>query len=93
MSDPITIRCAGKSFSYTPGLSPEAWYNTAFARAWEQRQAAPRAYIRRLTDCGFFILLSLGAMLRCFEFTPLRVYTLFRAQHNAFYGKNRPYRR
>lgn len=84
-------RYVGRRFSYTPGQDCAALYAAAFSRAYGAQQAHPYAFPQRLFDCGLFILFTLGAMLRAAELTPLRVYTLFRAQHNGFYGKKRPY--
>lgn len=84
-------RYCGRDFSYTPGQDTAALYAAAFSRAYTAQQAHPYALPQRLFDCGLYIAFTLGAMLRADEFTLLRVYTLFRAQHNGFYGKNRPY--
>lgn len=84
-------RYMGRDFAYTPGQDNAALYAAAFSRAYTAQQARPYAFPQRLFDCGLYIVFTLGAMLRANEFTPQRVYTLFRAQHNGFYGKNRPY--
>lgn len=81
----------GHTFTYTPAQEISRFYAEAFSRAYTAQQARPYAFPQRLFDCGLYIIFALGAMLRCNEFTPLRVYTLFRAQHNGFYGKNRPF--
>lgn len=81
----------GRALSYTPGQNCAELYAAAFSRAYTAQQARPYAFPQRLFDCGLYIVFSLGAMLRANELTPRRVYTLFRAQHNGFYGKNRPY--
>lgn len=84
-------RYVGRTLTYTPGQDCAAFYAAAFSRAYTAQQARPYALPQRLFDCGLYILFTLGAMLRADEFTPRRVYTLFRAQHNGFYGKKRPY--
>lgn len=81
----------GRRFTYTPGQDTAALYAASFSRAYEAQQARPHAYPQRLFDCGLYIIFTLGAMLHSNEVTLHRVYTLFRAQHNGFYGKNRPY--
>lgn len=81
----------GRRFSYTPGQDAAALYAAAFSRAYSAQQARPYAFPQRLFDCGLYIIFTLGAMLHCNEVSLLRVYTLFRAQHNGFYGKKRPY--
>lgn len=79
------------SFFYEPGLPVSRAYYKARNWAWLQRLKTPRAYFRRLAACGFYIILSLQAMLETDELDFSRVYTLFRALHNGFYGKLRPY--
>lgn len=79
------------SFFYEPGLAPSRAYYKVRNWAWLQRLKHPRGYGRRLAAALFYIILSLGAMLRSDELTPRRVYTLFRAMHNGYYGKLRPY--
>ena len=59
--------------------------------AWLQRLKHPHCYLRRLASCMLYAALSLGFMMRTEELTPLRLYTLFRALHNGFYGKLRPW--
>lgn len=86
-------RYCGFRFTYTPGQETSALYASAFERAYSAYQARPYAFPQRLFECGLYLAFMLGAMLQSNEFTPSRVYTLFRAQHNGFYGKNRPYRR
>lgn len=81
----------GRRFTYTPGQDAAALYAAAFSRAYTAQQAHPYAFPQRLFDCGLYIVFTLGAMLHSGELTPRRVYTLFRAQHNGFYGRNRPY--
>lgn len=81
----------GRRFSYIPGQDAAALYAAAFSRAYSAQQARPYAFPQRLFDCGLYIIFTLGAMLHCNEVSLLRVYTLFRAQHNGFYGKKRPY--
>lgn len=81
----------GRRFSYTPGQDAAALYAAAFSRAYSAQQSRPYAFPQRLFDCGLYIIFTLGAMLHCNEVSLLRVYTLFRAQHNGFYGKKRPY--
>ncbi len=79
------------SFFYEPGLPPSRSYYKARNWAWLQRLKRPHAYLHRLAAALFYIILSLGGMLRTNELTPHRVYTLFRAMHNGYYGKLRPY--
>lgn len=81
----------GRRFTYTPALELALFYTEAFSRAYTAQQQRPYALPQRLFDCALYIIFALGAMLHCNELTPRRVYTLFRAQHNGFYGKNRPY--
>lgn len=82
---------AGRSFFYEPGLSVERSYYKNRNWAWLKRLRARHHYGRRLVACGLYILLSLSCMLRFAEMSPKRVYNLFRALHNGFYGKLRPY--
>lgn len=84
-------RYCGRSFSYTPAQDTSVLYAVAFSRAYTAQQARPYAFPLRLFDCGLYIVFTLGAMLHSNELTLHRVYTLFRAQHNGFYGKKRPY--
>lgn len=79
------------SFFYEPGLPISRLYYKARNWAWLQRLKSPNACLRRLVACGFYIILSLQAMLETEELDVSRVYTLFRALHNGFYGKLRPY--
>lgn len=81
----------GRLFSYTPAQDTAAFYAAAFSRAYAAQQARPYAFLQRLFDCGLYIIFALGAMLHSNEVSLIRIYTLFRAQHNGFYGKNRPY--
>ncbi len=81
----------GRSFFYEPGLSPELRYYKIRNWAWIQRLRKPGKPLIRLAFCGFYIILALNAMLRCGELHLKDVYTLFRALHNGFYGKLRPY--
>ena len=81
----------GRSFFYEPGLSPELRYYKIRNWAWIQRLRKPGKPLVRLAFCGFYIILALNAMLRCGELHLRDVYTLFRALHNGFYGKLRPY--
>lgn len=87
----LTARYCGRDFLYTAERDTAALYTAAFSRAYSAQQAHPYAFPQRLFDCGLYILFTLGAMLRFNELTPHRVYTLFRAQHNGFYGKKRPF--
>lgn len=88
---PCEATLCGRLLTYTPAQDAAALYAAAFSRAYTAQQARPYAFPQRLFDCGLYIVFTLGAMLHCNEFTPLRVYTIFRAQHNGFYGKNRPF--
>lgn len=87
----IHYRLANRSFFYEPGIPVERQYYKMRNWAWLQRLRAPRNYPARLAHCGFYIVMALNAMLECNELTPRRIYNLFRALHNGFYGKLRPY--
>lgn len=79
------------SFFYEPGLPESRQYYKVRNWAWLQRLKHPRGYLRRLAACGFYIILSLRAMVQADEVSVHKIYTLFRALHNGFYGKLRPY--
>ena len=85
------LQQAGFRFVYEPGIPVERQYYKMRNWAWLQRLRAPRNYPARLAHCGFYIIMALNAMLECNELTPRRIYNLFRALHNGFYGKLRPY--
>ena len=87
----IHYKIAGRSFFYECGLPPELRYYKIRNWAWVQRLRKPRRPLSRLLFCGLYIVLALNAMLRCGEFRPRLIYDLFRALHNGFYGKLRPY--
>lgn len=87
----IHYRIAHRSFFYEPGLPISRQYYKSRNWAWLQRLRAPHNYPRRLAACAFYIILSLNAMLKCNELSLTRFYTLFRALHNGFYGKLRPF--
>lgn len=87
----IHYSIGGCSFFYEPGLTPERRYYKIRNWAWIQRLRKPGKPFVRLAFCGFYITLALNAMLRCGELHLRDVYTLFRALHNGFYGKLRPY--
>lgn len=87
----IHYNIGGRSFFYEPGLTPELRYYKIRNWAWIQRLRKPGKPFIRLAFCGFYIILALNAMLRCGEWHIRDVYTLFRALHNGFYGKLRPY--
>lgn len=87
----IHYRLANRSFFYEPGIPLMRQYYKTRNWAWLQRLRAPRNYPARLIHCGVYIVMSLNAMLHCNELTPRRVYSMFRALHNGFYGKLRPY--
>ena len=87
----IHYRLANRSFFYEPGIPLKRQYYKTRNWAWLQRLRAQRNYPARLAHCGVYIIMSLNAMLTCNELTPRRVYTMFRALHNGFYGKLRPY--
>ena len=88
---PLHYHFLNRSFIYEPGLPISRQYYKNRNWAWLRRLRAPRCYARRLVACGLFIGLSLLSMLRCRELGIRRVYNLFRALHNGFYGKLRPY--
>ena len=83
--------CSGYSFFYEQGMGVSRQYYKVRNWAWLQRLKHPRGYLRRFASCMLYAALSLGFMMRTGELTPLRFYTLFRALHNGFYGKLRPY--
>lgn len=87
----IHYRLANRSFFYEPGIPVARQYYKTRNWAWLHRLQAPRNYPARLILCGVYILFSLNAMLQCNELGIKRVYNLFRALHNGFYGKLRPY--
>ena len=87
----IHYKIGGRSFFYEVGLSPERRYCKIRNWAWIQRLRKPGKPILRLAFCGLYAVLSLNAMLKSNELNPKGVYTLFRALHNGFYGKLRPY--
>ncbi len=80
-----------RSFFYEPGLHPSRCYYKNRNWAWLQRLRYPRAPLRRLADCGVYILCSLCAMLEARELGWQRVYQLFRALHYGFHGQLAPY--
>lgn len=81
----------GKCFFYEPGMAVGRFYYKARNWAWLQRRAHPGSPLLRLLACGAYVILAFNAMLQTGEFSPRRVYTLFRALHNGFYGRLRPY--
>ncbi len=87
----LEYKIGHRSFFYEPGLQPSRVYYKNRNWAWLQRLRYPKNYLRRLAACGVYILFSLCAMLKARELTPTRIYQLFRALHNGFYGKLRPY--
>lgn len=80
-----------RSFFYEPGLPISRSYYKIRNWAWLQRLKHPRAYLRRLAACGFYIILTIDAMLLTNELSWSGLYTLFRAMHNGYYGKLRPF--
>lgn len=87
----IHYRFAHRSFFYEPGLHISRQYYKSRNWAWLQRLRAPHNHLRRLIACGLYIGISLIAMARSRELGIRRIYNLFRALHNGFYGKLRPY--
>ncbi len=87
----IHFKIGGRSFFYECGLPAELRYCKIRNWAWIQRLRKPGKPLLRLLFCGFYIILALNAMLKCGEFRPQLIYDLFRALHNGFYGKLRPY--
>lgn len=79
------------SFFYEPALHVSRQYYKTRNWAWLQRLKAPRRYVHRFVSCMFYALLSVQAMLQTRELSCRRLYTLFRALHNGFYGKLAPY--
>lgn len=88
----IHYKIGGRSFFYECGLSPELRYYKIRNWAWIQRLRKPGHPLLRFLFCLFYIILAFNAMLKCNEFRPRPIYDLFRALHNGFYGKLRPYR-
>lgn len=87
----LHYRIGALSYFYEPGLHVSRQYYKARNWAWLQRLKFPHNYPKRLLQCGFYIAMSLNAMMRTDELTPRSLYNLFRALHNGFYGKLRPY--
>ena len=87
----ICYRVGKHSFFYEPGLPESRQYYKVRNWAWLQRLKHPKSPLHRLAACGFYILLYVRAMLQTDEVTIGKLYTLFRALHNGFYGKLRPY--
>lgn len=79
------------AFFYEPGLPLSRSYYKIRNWAWLQRLKHPRAYVYRLLAALLYFILSFAAMLRADELTIKHIYTLFRAMHNGFYGKLRPF--
>lgn len=79
------------SFFYEPGLPLSRSYYKVRNWAWLQRLKRPKAYLHRLVACLFYIILSVDAMLLTDELTVRSLYNLFRAMHNGYYGKLRPF--
>lgn len=79
------------SYFYEPGLPVSRQYYKTRNWAWLQRLKFPHNYPKRLLQCGFYIAMTLNAMMQTDELTPRSLYNLFRALHNGFYGKLRPY--
>lgn len=82
---------AGRSFFYEPGLTPQLQYYKMRNWAWIQRLRKPQKPVLRLVFCGLYIILALNAMLKSNELSIRNAYNMFRALHNGFYGKLRPY--
>lgn len=87
----LCYRCGKLSFFYEPGLPVDRQYYKTRNWAWLQRLKFPHNYPKRLLQCGFYIIMTLNALLATQELSISRVYNLFRALHNGFYGKLRPY--
>ncbi len=81
-----------RTFFYEPGLPPSRCYYKNRNWAWLQRLRNPHAPIRRLAECGIYILCSLRAMVESRELGLQRVYQLFRALHYGFHGQLTPYK-
>lgn len=79
------------SFFYEPAMHESRQYYKIRNWAWLQRLKTPRCYVRRFAACMFYALLSVQAMLQTHELSFRRLYTLFRALHNGFYGKLAPF--
>lgn len=80
-----------RSFFYEPGLPISRSYYKIRNWAWLQRLKHPHAYLHRLAACLFYCILTIDAMLLTNELTWRGIYTIFRAMHNGYYGKLRPF--
>lgn len=87
----IHYNIAGRSFFYEHGISPELQYYKTRNWAWIQRLRNPHKHILRLIFCALYAILTINAMLKCNELSIKGIYNTFRALHNGFYGKLRPY--
>lgn len=87
----IHFKIGGRSFFYEIGLPPDLQYYKIRNWAWILRLRHPKKPHIRLALCGCYIILAINAMLKSGELHPRRVYNLFRALHNGFYGKLRPF--
>lgn len=87
----LHFHIGGRSYFYEPGLADSRLYYKIRNWAWLQRLKHPGNPLHRLIACGFYALLTINAMLRTDEVSLRRIYTLFRALHNGFYGKLRPW--
>ncbi len=87
----IEYKIGSRSFFYEPGMHVSRAYYKNRNWAWLQRLRYPNRPLLRLAACGVYIVFSLNAMLRCGELGLTRIYQLFRALHNGFYGKLRPF--
>lgn len=88
------LRCATvaeRTYFYEAGLSLPRMYLKLRNWAWLERLKRPGAPLQRLAVCGGYILFTLGSILQADDLSIRRVYNVFRALHNGFYGKLRPY--
>lgn len=82
---------AGHPYFYEVGLSIPLMYNKLRNWAWLERSKHPRAHLQRLARCGGYILFTINAIIQTGDLSIPRLYNVFRALHNGFYGKLRPY--
>lgn len=82
---------AGCTYFYETGIPLPLMYLKLRNWALLERMKSPRAYLPRLARCGGYILFTIHSIIQSGEVSIHRVYNVFRALHNGFYGKLRPY--
>lgn len=82
---------AGYTYFYETGISLPLMYLKLRNWALLERMKSPHAYLPRLARCGGYILFTIHSIIQSGEISILRIYNVFRALHNGFYGKPRPY--